>query len=62
MNRYGWKFVRGRPIPDSTWKKIIKLAQDGVRLCDIIKLSTVSNRCVRAILRRYIYICILHIA
>jgi hypothetical protein len=35
VNQLGGMFVNGRPLPDNVRSKIVELAQQGVRPCDI---------------------------
>lgn len=43
VNQLGGSYVNGRPLPDTIRQKIVDLAKNGYRPCDISRLLQVSG-------------------
>ncbi|XP_076318616.1 paired box protein Pax-1-like [Tachypleus tridentatus] len=53
VNQLGGVYVNGRPLPNEVRLQIVKLAQLGIRPCQISRHLRVSHGCVSKILTRY---------
>ncbi|XP_076365578.1 paired box protein Pax-5-like isoform X5 [Tachypleus tridentatus] len=53
VNQLGGMFVNGRPLPDMVRQRIVEMAHQGIRPCDISRQLRVSHGCVSKILGRF---------
>ena len=53
LNQLGGMFVNGRPLPEVIRQRIVDMAHQGVRPCDISRQLRVSHGCVSKILGRW---------
>ncbi|XP_061176907.1 uncharacterized protein LOC133185609 [Saccostrea echinata] len=53
VNQLGGTFINGRPLPENIRQMILKLHHDGVKSCEISRITKVSHGCVSKLLNRY---------
>jgi hypothetical protein len=55
-NQLGGAYANGRPLPETIRQRIVRLADDGVKPCEISRRLCVSHGCVSKILSKWVVV------